>query len=690
MSRTIAVTLLTLAVTLGAAGQRIDESVQVTIVEVPVTVVDRDGKAVSGLTAASFELYDEGKRVPIDYFEVLDLSAKAAAAPDEAVPPAATRHFLLLFDLANSSPGTIERAGEAAKEFVNRQLGPRDLAAVSTFTAEAGARMVTNFTRDRVLLTNAIETLGNPSYFKVADPLMISAVRVEGPQAGGMVDASSRAGGEGVAQDLAREQERMARRSHDSEMRNRLRIQFSNLGKVAQVLDRLRGQKQVILLSEGFDPALVQGRETSTAGASATMDTVMSGEVWNVDNEERFGSSSSSNDVRDLTELFRRHDVVLHAIDIKGLRVSGEGGGAGGRNNTSESLHLITTPTGGTVFKNNNDIAKTFDKMLAQQQVVYLLGFQAPATGSPGKYHSLRVKAPNVRAARVVYRPGYYEANPKLTELERTLTLAEILMTDAPIEDIPVAIGATAIPGPKGKARLPVVMEIPAAGLLKSLAGRKASAHVYLYAFNESGQVVDHLEERVRLDFDSGGEALRQGVRYYGTLRVPAGKLAVKALVRVEETGLIGFKRADVDVPSFDKPAVSQPVMFDDPGRWAMLLGPARGDEFAYPFSAGDDKYIPRSAPELAPEREYKVALFLHRVPLENLAIDPRLVLADGSTQAAKVKLLGRTSPDESGSVKLLFGFSAPGVAAGRHELRFAIAATDGTRSEVSMPFIVR
>src|SRR5688572_5969271 len=106
--RTI-ILLLTMALAAPLFAQRMSEAVQVTVVEVPVTVVDREGKAVTGLTAENFELYDEGKRVPIDYFEVLDLtmSAKIADAPAEALPPAATRHFLLLFDLANSSPGTI-------------------------------------------------------------------------------------------------------------------------------------------------------------------------------------------------------------------------------------------------------------------------------------------------------------------------------------------------------------------------------------------------------------------------------------------------------------------------------------------------------------------------------------------------------------------------------------------------------
>lgn len=683
--------LLTLAITGAAPAQRVDEGLQVTIVEVPVTVVDRDGNPVRGLTADNFELYDEGKRVPIEYFEVLDLSSKKASEDSGALPRAATRHFLLMFDVANSSPGTIERASEAAKEFVNRQLGPHDLAAVATFTAEAGARMVTNFTKDRTLLTNAIETLGNPKFFKVGDPLMISAIRTGGGESGGS-GPGSRSAVDSITAEMAREQERLAKRTHDSEMRNRLRIQFTNLGNVARVLDRLPGQKQVILLSEGFDASLVQGRENIGAAATAEADSIMSGEVWNVDSEERFGSTTSSSEVRELTELFRRSDVVMHAIDIKGLRGSSDvSSAAGGRGKSFESLFLITSPTGGTVFKNTNDIATTFERMMKRQEIVYLIGFQARGSGKPGKFHTLRVKSATTRGARVTHRPGYYEVSSRMSDLERSLTLAEILTTDAPIDDIVVNLGVTALPGPGGKARVPVVVEIPSSGLLKGLPARKASAQIFLYAFNESGQVVDHLQERVTLDLDSAGEALQKGgIRYYGSLRMPAGTYAVKALVRVEETGLIGFKRNDVRVPAFDQPVVAQPVGFEEAGQWPMLAGPARGDDFAYPFAAGEAKYIPKSVPELKANQEYKVALFLYRVPLENLSVTSTLGGSGAAPQPATLRLLGRTSADERGAVKLLFAFDPKNIVAGSYQLRFDVTSKDGTRSEVALPFIVR
>jgi VWFA-related protein len=682
--------LLLVAIVAPLHAQRVAETVEITVVEVPVTVVDRDGNPVRGLKAENFEITDDGKRVPIEYFDAVDIGALQATEGSASLPLVATRHFLLMFDLANSSPGVIGRAGEAAKKFVQEQMGPRDLAAVSVFTAESGARMITNFTRNRELLVNAIETLGHPSYFKVGDPLMISAIRVGGGANGG--------GGSGVRSaidttvaEMAAEAQNMQQRTQDSEKRNRLRIQLSNMGRVARALDRLHGQKQIILLSEGFDVSLVSGREDlGSDSARAEANAVVTGEVWNVDSDQRFGSSTSTREVSDMVELFRRSDVVLHAIDIKGLRGNTDASTAGAAaKKTAESLHLLTEPTGGTVFKNANDMSENFGKLLQQQEMVYVLGFRTKPSGKPGKFHTLKVKPVNVKSAKVSHRAGYYE-EAAMSDLERALTLAEILMVDTPRNDIALSTTPASLPGPEGKSRVPVVVEIAGSDLLKQISGKSANLELFVYAFDRNSEVADYLQERVSLDLSKAGETLKNGgLRYFGTLRLPAGQYAVKTVVRVEESGQIGFDRNELTVPGFTEAAVLPPVFFNDPAGWGMVLGDPRGDDYPYPFAAGETKFIPKSEPALNATGEYKVALFLFRVPVENLSVLPTLVNANGS-QNANLSLLGRTSPDETGLVKLLFNFKPEHLTAGKHELRFDVKAKDGTQSVVKLPFTIQ
>src|SRR5207237_6399506 len=100
-------------------------------------------------------------------------------------------------------------------------------------------------------------------------------------------------------------------------------------------------------------------------------------------------------------------DAVLHAIDIEGVRVQNDM--AGGRITSDDGLFLLARPTGGEVFHNSNDLGRDFRKMLHQQEVVYVIAFQAPASKS-GRFHNLDVRLAGVPGARASYRSGYYES----------------------------------------------------------------------------------------------------------------------------------------------------------------------------------------------------------------------------------------------------------------------------------------
>src|SRR5881394_3990391 len=82
------------------AGAPIKETVTVSVVEVPVTVVGRDGNPIRGLTAANFEVVDEGKPRAITSFDAIDFSSKDVAQAISPLNPAARRNFMLVFDVA--------------------------------------------------------------------------------------------------------------------------------------------------------------------------------------------------------------------------------------------------------------------------------------------------------------------------------------------------------------------------------------------------------------------------------------------------------------------------------------------------------------------------------------------------------------------------------------------------------------
>ena len=86
---------------------------------------------------------------------------------------------------------------------------------------------------------------------------------------------------------------RRMNRLDDQYRREMVNREIDLLTGVAQSLRTIAGQKHVVLLSDGFEPRLVQGRD---AGISLDQvrdnDAIERGQIWNVDNDNRFGSPS--------------------------------------------------------------------------------------------------------------------------------------------------------------------------------------------------------------------------------------------------------------------------------------------------------------------------------------------------------------------------------------------------------------
>jgi VWFA-related protein len=134
----------------------------------------QDGKAVRGLTAADFEVQQDGRRAEVVSFRYVD-TTDADEQDELKVASAARRRFLLLFDKSFTDLPGLERSRRAASDFVRRRLAPSDLAAVATFDVQNGIKLHANFTDDRALLTHAIATLGVPSLARISDPLGLAA-----------------------------------------------------------------------------------------------------------------------------------------------------------------------------------------------------------------------------------------------------------------------------------------------------------------------------------------------------------------------------------------------------------------------------------------------------------------------------------------------------------------------------------
>lgn len=674
------VAVAVVALPIAAQTPRSSENIQVTLVEVPVNVVDRSGAPVRNLTVQNFELFDNGQRRPITHFEVVDL---AAAKKDGAAPsadPAAARNFLLLFDLSNSQPGTLSRARDAARTFVNTAAGAIDRLAVATFTSESGFRLLTSFTTDRKLVSAAITTLGVPKYFQPADPLLLSAVEMH--EAANQAETSVRPN-DLILAEIARLQARTLDRAANDLQRQVIRRTLEGYSELARVLDRVPGRKQVILLTEGFDAKLLHGRESlTTEQARDEQRMIEAGEVWRVDNDNRYGDARSADDLREMTQMFRRSDVVLHAIDIRGVRVTGaDARDVGTKSN--ESLFLLTHDTGGMVFKNANSLEEDFRRLLRAEEVVYILAFEAPSK-EPGKFHELKVKLVNAPPARALARAGYFESSPAATPVERTITAAEIVSNQIPQSAITVHTVATPFPRREGKAQVPVIVEIDGPSLLRAVKGNQIRSEVFIYAFDEENQIRDFVHQPLGFDVTKLRDRLQQrGVRLYETLMLPPGRFSVRTLVRAGDQSMYGYSGTTVDVPAYDQIAMLGGTAVDDkPGDWVPVKPPDRnGVPGEYPFTIDGAMLVPSAAPVMRPGVPARVALYVG-----HMTTAPATVTGSIDGRDASLKVASRSAA--GGTARLLLDFMPPLLPAGEYQLNLQIPEL--AQKTAAVRFVVR
>src|SRR5260370_16405167 len=123
MRRVVYAGLLSLLVVPCALAQT-QETINVHVVEVPVTVVGSDGNPVRGLTAKNFEIYDGKEKRSITGFDAVDFASKQATSAISPMNAVARRNFLILFDLTFSSPKGLGRSQQAAPPFPTTQLPP--------------------------------------------------------------------------------------------------------------------------------------------------------------------------------------------------------------------------------------------------------------------------------------------------------------------------------------------------------------------------------------------------------------------------------------------------------------------------------------------------------------------------------------------------------------------------------------
>lgn len=387
-----------------------DDVVRITTSLVQVdAIVTKGGSQVTDLTAADFEIFEDGRSQKITNFSyVSNESGVRTDAPlatanqrkgvDKLAPPDPPRRLrpeqirrtmALVVDDLSLSFETTESARNALRRFVSEQMQPDDLVAIVRTSAGVGA--LQQFTSDKRQLNAAIDrvkwsvTGGRLYPFATIE---VGDGNLKTPRADSMVKERN-------ANDRDSEAEL-------NEFRDDLFAEgtIGALNFVVRGMRDLPGRKAVILLSEGFKLS------ASNRGGGS-------------------GHERVAERLRQLTDLANRTTVVVYAVDVRGLAFTGltAADNTAGRSpaeidrllddrerillDTQSGLEYLAKQTGGFMGKNSNDIPGLIKRVVEDQKGYYLIGYRPESTTFDRRFHQIKVKVkrPDLR---VRSRSGFY------------------------------------------------------------------------------------------------------------------------------------------------------------------------------------------------------------------------------------------------------------------------------------------
>jgi VWFA-related protein len=525
---------------------------QANLVVIDVSVKDKSGKAMPGLTKADFTIMEDGKPQQLSVFEFQKLDSDEplpavpatkevrtapttiAAAPKQAGLPLGKpkavirfqdrRLVALLFDFSTMAIPEQSRAQKSALEFIHSQMKPADL--VEILTAGTGPlKIEQDFTDDRDRLEEVIKA------FHIGTASELAAL-------GGDGDDTQ---GEDTGAAFSADETEFNIFNNDRKL--------ATLESAAKLLAPFPEKKALLYFSSGVE---------------------QSGH----DNQAQLESAVNA---------AKRANVAFYPIDARGLIATApagdasNGGGRGAssfnganvsrraasRDNSQETLSTLASDTGGRLFVDDNDLSLGMQKARDDISSYYILGYYSTNGKTDGKYRRVSVKLNNNIQAKLDFKSGYFGEKEfrKFNSSDKESQLEQALMLGDPITDLSVSGELNYFRLARDRYFVPFSVKIPGAEIaLAKSKGHAQTEFEFIGQLRDShtklvGVVRDGI--KIKLSEQTAAQLSSRPIAYGTGFTVPPGAYTLKFLARENETGKMGTYETKFTIPDLapDQPA---------------------------------------------------------------------------------------------------------------------------------------
>src|ERR1017187_8404264 len=430
-----------------------------------VTVRDKNGKPVEGLTAKDFTITEDGVAQTISFCEFQKLDEMIAPATEPAAAPAAApaapaiavpgvtahqitperpgdiryrdrRLMAMYFDMSAMPVPDQIRAETAAMKFIQTQMKPADLMAILTFNG-AAVQVLQDFTEKK----DDLETVINKLF--IADTGLDETTN----------DDSTADTGAAFGED-------------DSEF-NLFTTdrQLGALQTAVKMLGQLNEKKVLVYFASGL-------------------------QLNGIDNQAQFQAT---------TNAAIRANVSFYPVDARGLvaqspmgdATRGSPGGMGmysgmsAMSNTNnfqksqDTLYALAADTGGKALLDNNDLSQGVVQAQKAISSYYIIGYYSANTAMDGRFRRIKIAMADA-SLKLDYRQGYYAGKEfkKFTTVDKERQLIDALMLGDPITELTIAMEVNYFQLNSAEYFVPVVAKIPGSEL--ALARKGGAEHTLI------------------------------------------------------------------------------------------------------------------------------------------------------------------------------------------------------------------
>jgi VWFA-related protein len=568
--------------------------ISTSLVQTDVVVTDKNDHIIPDLTLADFKLFENGKRQDLKFMEFVSADAGpriegSINIEGNRIEPDAARNlsardlrrvFAFVVDDLTIPFADLVSVRNLLADFVNNQMRDGDLVAIVRVVGGRG--LLQQFTSDKRLLRRAITeirpTVSPYSAFDNLPPIEGSnpqpqqaAVGDGGiamPELAGVPDVD--AGDEGITRGL------------------RSLITLEMTGEVVNSMKTLPGRKSLVLISGGL-PLYEASQNQITIAGIPTPVADFSTYISNV-----------SYLLNQLTDRASRAGVVINTLDIRGLKASrgvslftdpgNEGrsalfGGGGSDPNFGRTanmgmfdnksldtlsghlgLQALANATGGLSVTNTSNFSEGLDRILNRSNY-YLLAY-TPTDSFDNKFRKLEVKVERP-GARVYTRAGYIAKADTPAGQPKTKEQAIIRAAMSPLAkrevDVTGLLQYRFLPDNRADIDINMLINPNNFNFKQESDGNYHTAFdVVGFLVNSMGKSQGGFSQTVNasLSPDDYKRALTYGISYTGHAQLPPGMYQLRAVVRENESGLVGTMSQFLEVPDLARKRLTASSLF--------------------------------------------------------------------------------------------------------------------------------